>query len=336
MAKVYFLDLRKKYNDNVLQLFDRLIKVAKGMKIVENHSSCAVKLHFGEDGNVTFVSPLYVRRLITMIRHGGGRPFLTDTTTLYSGRRFRADTHIELAREHGFDFAPIIIADGLYGDEYEEVNGSKIAKLINDMKTIFCVSHFKGHLLTGFGGTLKNLAMGCASKGGKLTMHSNSKPFVDRNKCTFCLKCYEYCAFKAIKKSKKTVTIDHSVCTGCAGCMSICPEKAIRFSWDAASADVQVRVAQYAANVIRDKKIFYINFLINISPNCDCFHTNEPMIAPDVGILASFDPVSIDQACYDFVKKPIDKLYPDVDATLQLKYAEKFDAGERKYDIFEV
>lgn len=336
MAKVYFLDLRKKFDNNVLQMFDRLLTFADGMKILEKKSSCAVKLHFGEDGNVNFVSPLYVRRIVENIMAAGGKPFLTDTTTLYSGRRFRADTHIELAREHGFGFAPIIIADGFYGDEYEEMNGSKIARLFGDITTIFCVSHFKGHLLTGFGGTLKNLAMGCASKGGKLNMHSKSKPFVDRNKCTFCLKCFDYCAFQAVKKNKKYVTIDQNACTGCGGCISICPERAIKFSWDAASSDMQESLARYAANVIRYKKIFYVNFLINISPNCDCFHTNEPMIAPDVGILASFDPVSLDQACYDFVKKPIDRIYPDVDPTIQLKYAEKFDAGERNYEIFEV
>jgi hypothetical protein len=336
MAQVYFLDLRKKYRDSVLEMFVKLITTADGMKILKDNTSCPVKLHFGEDGNMTFVNPLYVRTLLDHIKQRGGRPFLTDTTTLYSGRRFRADTHIELAREHGFDFAPIIIADGFYGDEYEEVNGSKIARLFSDIEMFFCVSHFKGHLLTGFGGTLKNLAMGCASKGGKLTMHSNSKPFIDRAKCTFCLKCVEYCAFHAIKKSKKTVTIDHSVCTGCAGCMSICPERAIKFSWNAASSDVAQRIARYAADVIKDKNVFYISFLINISPNCDCFHTNEPMIAPDVGILASFDPVSLDQACYDFVKKPIDDLYPDVNAALQLEYAEQCGAGERTYEIREI
>ena len=336
MAKVYLLDLRKKYRDNVLKMFDRLFNVAGGMKVVDKNSSCAVKLHFGEDGNVNFVSPLYVRRLVEIINRAGSRPFLTDTTTLYSGRRFRADSHIELAKEHGFDFAPIIIADGFYGDEYEEVNGSKIARLFNDVNMFFCVSHFKGHLLMGFGGTLKNLGMGCASKGGKLNMHSCSKPFIVQENCTFCLKCFDYCAFKAIKKSKKSVKIDHKLCTGCGGCISICPERAIKFNWDAASSDVQEGVARYAANVVKNKKIFCINFLINISPNCDCFHTNEPMITPDVGILASFDPVSLDQACYDFIKDPIDKLYPEVDPALQLEYAEKFNAGERKYELCEI
>jgi uncharacterized Fe-S center protein len=333
MAKVYFLDLRKKYRDNVMTMLDKFIQATGGMKIIEKNKVCPVKVHFGEDGNVNFVSPLYVRRVVEMIQKAGGKPFLTDTTTLYSGRRFRGDTHIELAKEHGFDFAPIVIADGLYGDEYEDINGTKIARLFTHTDTIVCVSHFKGHLVVGFGGALKNLAMGCSAKAGKLEMHSQSKPYINMDKCTLCLRCVDYCAYKAIKKNKKTVKIDSKICTGCAGCMSICPEGAIKFSWDAVATDVQKGIARYAAHVIKDKKIFYINFLINISPNCDCFHTNEPMIAPDIGILASFDPVSIDQASYDMVKEPLDKRYPDIDPTLQLAHAEKCNAGERNYEI---
>lgn len=333
MARVYFLDLRKRYKVNFLEMFERLIDVSGGMKIVENNSQCAVKMHFGEDGNENFVSPLYVRRLVETIRAVGGSPFLTDTTTLYSGRRFRGDTHIELAKHHGFDFASIIIADGLYGDEYEDINGSKIASLFSNIDTMFCVSHFKGHLVCGFGGALKNLGMGCASKGGKLEMHSRSRPTVNLEQCTRCLKCFEYCAYKAIRKTDGGIQIDQKLCTGCAGCMSICPEHAIKFSWDAASSDLQKGIAKYAVDVAKNKKVFYLNFLINIAPNCDCFHTNEPMIAPDIGILASFDPVSLDQACYDFVKKPIDRLHPEVDAGEQIRYAEEFNGGQKKYEI---
>jgi hypothetical protein len=175
--------------------------------------------------------------------------------------------------------------------------------------------------------------MGCGAKGGKLDMHSQSKPFVDSERCTQCLTCFEYCIHGAIKRKGEEVIIVKKVCTGCAGCMSVCPEKAIKFSWDAASSEIQKGIAKYAANAVRDKKVFYVNFLVDISPNCDCFVSNEPMIAPDIGILASFDPVSIDQACYDLVKAPIDKLHPEVDAQVQLAYAEKFGAGERAYEI---
>uniref|UniRef100_A0A7V0Z627 DUF362 domain-containing protein n=1 Tax=candidate division WOR-3 bacterium TaxID=2052148 RepID=A0A7V0Z627_UNCW3 len=333
MQKLFFLDLRKKHRESFLKMFERLIEVSGGLKIVDKDAIIAVKTHFGEDGNLNYVSPLYVRRVVNLIKTSGGRPFLTDTTTLYSGRRFKGDTHIELAKEHGFDFAPIVIGDGIYGNEYVEMNGAKIARVFKNVDTIFCISHFKGHLLTGFGGALKNLGMGCASKGGKLYLHSRSCPYVEKEKCNFCLKCFDYCAYNAIEKEKKTVQINHNKCSGCAGCMSICPQRAIRFSWSAASDEVQKGIADYSANLIKNKKIFYLNFLINITPDCDCLTTSEPPICPDVGILAGFDPVAIDRASYDMVKNDIDKLRPDIDSQVQLYYGEKFGAGECNYEI---
>jgi len=333
MTTIYFLDLRKKQKENFLKMFEKLIEVSGGLNILNKNAIVALKVHFGEDGNLNFVNPLYVHCAVELIKKSSARPFLTDTTTLYSGRRFKGDTHIELAKEHGFDFAPIIIGDGLHGDEYIEINGSKIAKVFKNIDTIFCISHFKGHLLTGFGSALKNLGMGCASKGGKLALHSRSRPYVDKNKCNFCLKCYDYCAYGAIEKEKKYVQINHNKCTGCAGCMSICPQRAIKFSWSAASDEVQKGIAQYSANLIKDKKVFCLNFLTNITPDCDCLYTAEPVICPDIGILAGFDPVAIDQASYDLARGPIDKLRPDVDATVQLYYGEKFNAGGRSYEI---
>ncbi len=208
----------------------------------------------------------------------------------------------------------------------------KVIQEQENIDTIFCVSHFKGHLITGFGGALKNLGMGCASKGGKLDIHSSSKPYIVNERCTLCMRCFDYCASQAIEKDKKSLVIDLKLCTGCGGCMSICPENAIKFHWDSESSDIQQGIARYAANATKDKKVFCINFLINISPNCDCFHSNEPMIALDIGVLASSDPVSLDQACYDMIKQPIDKLHPEIDPTEQLKYAEKFKVGERKYE----
>jgi hypothetical protein len=241
--------------------------------------------------------------------------------------------HIELAHEHGFDFAPFIVGDGLFGDDFVTVNGSKIASLFTRIRSMICVSHFKGHLTCGFGGAIKNLGMGCASKGGKLEMHSRSKPSIDQDRRTHCLRSMNYCPVNAIKENQDSVAVDREVCTGCGGCMSICPERAILFTWDAASRDIQKGIARYAADSIRSTRVFFINFLINISPNCDCFHTNEPMIADDIGILASIDPVSLDQACYDMIKQKIDDLHPEVNAGDQLEFAEKFGLGERVYEI---
>ncbi len=332
MSRVYFLDIRKKHKTDHIKLLQRLVNKSSALKLYNKNSSCAVKVHVGEDGNVNFVRPLYVRSILNLMKTTGAEPFLTDTTTLYAGRRFRADLHVQLAHEHGFDFAPFIVADGLHGDEFYDADGAMIAGLFNRVKTMMFISHFKGHLNCGFGGALKNIGMGCASRGGKLDMHSGAKPYIDANKCTLCLRCHDYCIFNAIKKNKE-VTIIENKCTGCGGCMSICPEKAIKFSWDAASGDLQRKIADYSAKTIKDKKVFFINFLMSIAPNCDCFHSNEPYIHPDVGILVSNDPVSLDQACYDLVKKAIDSLHPDIDSQVQLYYAEKFGAGERKYEI---
>jgi uncharacterized Fe-S center protein len=333
MSVVHFLDLRKEYKDSHTALFGRFLKKAGVHTAVEKNAVCAVKLHVGEEGNSNYVSPLYVRRVCDHIRNAGGSPVLADTTTLYRGRRYRGDLHISLAREHGFDFAPFIVGDGLYGDDYIDVNGSKIASLFTRVTSMICVSHFKGHLACGFGGAIKNLGMGCASKGGKLKIHSGSKPSINQKKCTRCLRCSTYCIVDAIKESAGGLVIDHEQCTGCGGCMSVCPEKAIVFTWDAASRDIQKGIARHAVDSVRSARVFYINFLINISPNCDCFHTNEPMITDDIGILASVDPVSLDQACYDMIKEEIDSLHPDVNAQDQLAFAEEFGLGERVYEI---
>ncbi|MEO0162697.1 MAG: DUF362 domain-containing protein [candidate division WOR-3 bacterium] len=333
MSILYFLDFQKKQKESYLKMLERLIEVSGGLNIIQSGKIAAVKCHFGEDGNVNFVNPLYVRKIVELIKRTGARPVLVDTTTLYSGRRFKGDTHIELAKEHGFDFAPIVIADGIYGDEYFEINDSKLAMAFKNIETIICISHFKGHLVTGFGAALKNLGMGCAAKGGKLQLHSRSRPYVDKEKCDFCLRCYNYCAYGAVEKEKKYVAINSHKCSGCAGCMSICPRQAIRFSWSAASDEVQKGIAQYAAHLIKNKKIFYLNFLTNITPDCDCLGSTELPIMPDIGILAGFDPVAIDQASYDITKAAIDKLRPNIDPQIQLFYAEKFGAGERKYEI---
>jgi uncharacterized Fe-S center protein len=336
MARVYFLDLRKKHKDNVLILLKKLTEKIPYFDSLKNNSLCAVKVHVGEQGNVNYVSPDYVRCIFAAIEKKGFQAFLTDTTTLYSGQRRRADLHMKLAYEHGFNFAPFIVGDGLYGDDFVEVNGSKIASLFTHIENMVCISHFKGHMNCGFGGAIKNLGMGCAAKGGKLEMHSKSKPRIDKEKCTQCYRCVEYCIYRAIEQVDKIPNINEEKCVGCCGCMSVCPERAIGFSWDAASSDVQQGIARYASNAIKGKAIIYFNFLINITPNCDCFHSNEPVIMPDIGILVSSDPVSIDQACYDMIKERLEEVYPNIDSQIQLVYAEKFGAGERVYEIKEV
>lgn len=332
-ATVYFLDLRATHKDNVLIRWDKLIQATSCLELVPKNSPLALKVHFGEDGNVNFLNPLFARCMAERVREKGGQPFLTDTTTLYGGRRFRAHTHLELAKDHGFDFAPVVIADGMLGDEFYEVNGSKFGRAYRTVDVFFFLSHFKGHMVTSFGGALKNIGMGCGSKGGKLDMHAHSRPHVEEARCNFCLRCFEYCAYQAVEKHERTVRIAGGKCVGCGGCMAVCPERAIRNTWASSPADVCQRMTKYAADFYRTKKAFCFNFLIRIAPECDCFHTNEPLIAPDVGILASRDPVALDQASLDLIREPIVKAHPDLDPETQLAAAERNGAGERKYEI---
>lgn len=336
-SEVYFIDFRKKKKDNYLNRLAQFLRQSPILsEVIKPKELVAIKLHFGEQGNVNYVRPEYVKLVSDELEHRNARPFLTDTTTLYRGERALATSHLKLAREHGFDFCPIIIADGLIGENYVERGGVRMAQVISQVEQLVFISHFKGHLLTGFGGALKNIGMGCAAKSGKLFLHSNSKPFIKTDQCNFCLKCYEYCAFDAIEKEDEHCLIDEKKCSGCCGCMSICPEKAISFRWDSDSQDIQKKIARYASEIVKEKKSIYFNFLINITRDCDCFPSLEPKIMEDIGVLISRDPVAIDQAGWDFTKKVLGEVYHDIDPEIQLDEAERLGAGKKDYELKEV
>ncbi len=335
MADVYLLDFRKKKKETYLERLERFLNKARLFDFVKKKDMVGLKVHFGEVGNVNFIRPEYVRIMSYSLESQGTRPFLTDTTTLYGGMRSNAQSHIRVAKDHGFDFSPIIIADGLVGESFLERNGTKIAQVIDKADVIVFISHFKGHLLTGFGGTLKNIGMGCAAKGGKLFLHSNSKPYVDETKCNFCLKCYDYCAFQAIVKKQEQCVIDEKKCSGCCGCMTICPEKAISFHWDSSSAEIQQKIVRYASDIIKEKKAIYFNFLLNITRDCDCFPTKESKITEDIGVLVSHDPVAIDQAAWDLTREALSRVHPDVDVEIQLTEAQRLGMGTMSYQLKE-
>ncbi len=335
MVDVYFLDLRKKKRENFLERLRSFLHNSSLLNFINNREMVGIKVHFGEDGNINYVRPEYVRLIGQQVEKAGGRPFLTDTTTLYGGRRFDGPSHLALAREHGFDFYPVMIADGLIGENYVEKDGVKIAGAIDHTESLIFISHFKGHLLIGFGGSLKNIGMGCTSKGGKLYLHSESKPFIDKEKCNFCLKCLKYCSFNAIFKEKKHCVIDEKRCAGCCGCMSICPEKAISFRWDSESKHIQEKIAGYAHTIVKNKKVLYFNFLINITRDCDCFHTREPKLTEDIGILIAQDPVALDQASWDMTREVLGRVYSEIDPEIQLFEAEHLGLGKRSYKIKE-
>lgn len=312
-SKVWFTDLRVKSGSNLLNKLERLMIKAGIDQIDFDKKMTAIKIHFGEPGNLAYLRPNFSATVVRYVRKKGAIPFLTDANTLYHGRRSNAPEHLEAAFENGYNpiatGCPIVIADGIKGTEYREIplnmeccESAKIGSAVADADIIISMNHFKGHDMTGFGGALKNLGMGCASVGGKLFLHSASPPKIDPNNCTGCRICEKYCSQKAIKVTDKKAVIDYNICTGCGQCVAVCQYDAVQVVWSNASELVCKRIAEYCYAVVKDKPAFHINFVLDVSPNCDCWEFNDYPMVPNIGIAASFDPVAIDQACADLVK----------------------------------
>ena len=363
-SRVYYAGLRA-YSDHesTTMKVQRLFDHAGFSGIVAPHHKTAVKLHFGERGNDGYISPVYVRQVVDKIKTCGALPFLTDTCTLYRGSRSNAVDHITTAILHGFDFAvtgaPIIIADGLSGKnvarvkiEKKHFNTVTIAGDIALADSMIVLSHFKGHIVSGFGGAIKNLAMGCAPPEGKRAQH-NARPFTMPDHCSGCGTCVEICPKKAITIEKEKSVIDRNLCIGCFDCLHVCPEHAIDIDWETEIPIFMERMVEYAYGVVKAKKgkMGYMNFLIRITPDCDCFPFSDTPIVADIGILASKDPVAIDAASFDLVNqqtgftdslltahhhKGEDKfkgVHAQTDGYRQLKYAEEIGMGTTRYDL---
>lgn len=364
-SKVYFVDMRASMQDTVMDRFVKGIGKSGILSIAKDGDLLAVKMHFGERGNTSYIRPVFVRTIIDEFKRTGSLPFLTDTNTLYVGSRSNTPEHIRTAVENGFSYAsmgvPIIIADGLKGGNYESVPISgklfkevKIASDIARADAMLALTHVKGHELTGLGGALKNIGMGSGSRAGKMEMHADVRPKVSEA-CVGCGKCTQWCQVKAITVTKKKASIDHDVCVGCAECIVVCPVSAIKINWKWDATFVQRRIAEYAAGAVKSKKrkAAYISFIMDVSPQCDCYHFSDASIVPDVGILISKDPVAIDRASADLINKQEgirgtavrsrkpgkDKLRdvnPDIDWTVQIKHAEKLGLGTARYRLIKV
>ncbi len=366
-SKVFFSDLRASANENILVKLSRLLNEAGIDKNVRPRNLVAIKLHFGEKGNTGFIRPIFIRQVVEKVKELGGFPFLTDTNTLYKGSRSHSVSHILTAIENGFAYsvvnAPIIIADGLRGSSSVNIRIDQeifklvdIAKEIIEADVLIGIAHFKGHELTGFGGTIKNIGMGCASRHGKLQQHSDLSPKINRKKCIGCGECIAYCAQDAISIREEKAVIDPKRCIGCGECIIICPNSAINVRWSRDIPIFQKKMTEYAFGVLKEKqgRALFINFLTQISPSCDCNKFTDASIVPDVGIMASTDPVAIDQASADMVNQQAvlngsslkvntepgeDKfrgLYPDIDWEFQLDYAQKIGLGNRNYELIKI
>ncbi len=313
-SKVYFTDMRCKVGTSLLEKLDKLMLAAGIDQIDFKNAYVAIKLHFGEPGNLAFLRPNFAKTVADRVKQLGGRPFLTDSNTLYVGRRNNALVHLDAAYENGFSpmstGCQIIIADGLKGtDEVDvpikggiRVKSAKIGRAIMDADIFISLSHFKGHELTGFGGAIKNIGMGSGSRAGKMAMHCNGKPTVNQNKCVGCRTCAKYCNQQAISFGQnKKAGIDHKLCVGCGRCIATCNYHAISTPFDGSSNDVNIRMAEYAKAVVDGRPHFHISVINQVSPNCDCHGENDAAIVPDLGMFASFDPVALDKACIDAV-----------------------------------
>lgn len=366
-SQVFFADLRATSKRNLLDKIDSMLEEMDIKNMIPRRSLIAIKLHFGERGNLAYVRPQFIRRVVEYLRGIGAKPFLTDTNTLYAGTRGDSVSHIKTAVGNGFTYsvvgAPVIIADGLRGASYsrikiglEHIDTAYIGKEIAEADGIIGVAHFKGHELAGFGGAIKNIGMGCASRKGKMEQHSDLTPRVSKKKCERCGDCAEHCSQKAITVGKDVAEIDPNKCIGCGECILICPNRAIDVNWSTDNKIFQKKMVEYAYAVLKakDKSSAFINFLTNISPACDCYPFNDAPIVEDIGILSSRDAVALDQASVDLVnerdslenctlsankKAGEDKfkgLYPQVDWGLQLDYAQKLGIGTRDYELIKI
>jgi uncharacterized protein len=364
MSDVYMVDARVRANRGLLHTFGELVDRV-GLGFVAERDLVAIKVHFGDAGTTRYVRPMFSREVVERVKRRGGLPFLTDTCTLYRGPRSSAPSHLELAIRNGFGYAqvgaPLVIADGLKSRDYAEIEVKlrhfdkvRIAKAAHEADALICLSHFKGHLAAGFGGTLKNLSMGLATRSQKQQMHADVKPGMgDPDKCIGCGECEDICPAEAAVVRDGRATFDEEKCIGCADCIAVCPEGALEIQWSEGPDGLQEKMVEVAAGALASKKgkALFFNFLVEVTPDCDCFPFSDTPIVQDIGILASTDPVAIEQASIDLVNAQpglpnsklktalapgTDKLrdlYPSVGWERQLEYAEEIGLGRREYEI---
>lgn len=369
-SKVYFTNLRTDGNHTLQQKLAHLIKKAGIANIDFENKYTAIKIHFGEPGNLAYLRPNYAKTVVDIVKELGGKPFLTDCNTLYVGGRKNALDHIESAYVNGFSpFSTgchILIADGLKGTDDvlvpveggDYVKEAKIGRAVMDADIVISLSHFKGHEATGFGGALKNLGMGCGSRAGKMEMHSAGKPSVNADACVGCGACTRICAHGAAVVTDRKASIAHNKCVGCGRCIGVCPKDAVEAASDEANDILNCKIAEYSKAVIDGRPNFHISLVIDVSPNCDCHAENDLPIVPDVGMFASFDPVALDVACADAVNaQPVihgsilDEArqkhdhtghdhfhmnHPDTNWKSCIEHAKKIGIGTDEYELIEV
>lgn len=370
-SKVYFTDFRTRVGVSLTEKLQRLIKKAGITDIDMDGKFVAIKMHFGELGNLSYLRPNYAKAVADVVKECGGKPFLTDCNTLYPGSRKNALEHLDCANINGFNTittgCQIIIGDGLRGTDDITVpvrNGeyckeAYIGRAVMDADIFISLTHFKGHESTGFGGAIKNIGMGCGSRAGKMQQHNSGKPIVHDDLCRGCRRCAKECGSDAITYENGKAVINQDICKGCGRCIGACVFDAIENqNWNA-NEILGRKMAEYSQAVCDGRPTFHISLVRDISPNCDCHGENDAPILPDVGIFASFDPVALDQACVDAclhaTPMPNSQLSdnladphwhhhhdnfldsnPNVRWKETLEYAEKIGLGTREYELIQM
>lgn len=372
-SQVYFTDFKATYNENLLQKLHRLMKKAGVEDIDFDGKFTAIKIHFGEYGNLSMLRPNYAKVVADYIKELGGKPFLTDCNTLYVGSRKNALDHIDTAYVNGFSplqtGCHVLIADGLKGTDetlvpinLEYVKEAKIGSSIMDADVFVSLTHFKGHEMTGFGGAIKNIGMGSGSRAGKMEQHNDGKPVVDKETCVGCGACSRICAHNAPEIADGKATLNHDKCVGCGRCLAVCPKDAIYAPTDNSIEVLNCKMAEYAYAVCKDRPCFHVALICDVSPNCDCHAENDIPIIPNIGMLASKDPVALDQACADLCNEVMTPVsgselhinmrskgvtdlkdkdvfamnHPDTEWESCLSHAEKIGLGSRDYELFKI
>lgn len=365
-SKVFFWNLRASVKAPLHKRMRSLLKAVKADKHITEGDLAAIKLHFGEHGTTGFLRPLWIKPILDFLRESGAKPFLTDASTLYVGQRGEAVSHALCAAHHGWDplmlDAPVIIADGLKGSDEiavpvngKHIEDAYIASGIAEADYFVSVNHFKGHELAGYGGALKNIGMGCASKKGKMHQHFSTGPVIKPDLCEACEACLKVCKPKALYLDETTgkIALNAEKCVGCGGCFVACKHGGLEVDWKIGVQEFLERMMEYSLAVIKtqDKPCLHVNFVMDVVPDCDCVGFTDAPICPDIGVLVSLDPVAVDQASMDLVSQAT-PLYPSqlpfgitpgqnkfsaihqhVPEHFGLDYAEHLGLGSREYEL---
>lgn len=298
--------------------------------------SVGIKLHWGEKGNKNYLPPVYAREIVNWLKAEGIKPFLVDTTVLYSGGRRDGRESLATAAEHGFTEeylgCPVKIGDGLDGKYivdlpagFKHFRTVQAGKIVKDTDGFVVFSHFKGHLEAAYGGSIKNISMGFASRAQKQRMHADAKPKLNKDKCIKCGECVDICPSGAAEiKEDDFPVYDLKKCIGCAQCIAMCPEMALKIIWNTDITVFQEKLVETAAaiwNLINGKTVI-VNALINIVAECDCLPGDHPKISEDKGFLSAYNPVAADNESIKIIgAEPISKAHPDIPWRRQFEYA---------------